>query len=78
MIKLYVDANTPQAQKWKETLKEWCVAHQIVETVPSSIPEVKDGNRHIVGTEAIDQFLREYKIAMDEWYDCRCDKWLDA
>lgn len=77
MIKLYIACDSKESNEWRTQLQEWCVAHQVIENPALSRPEIKDGNKHVVGIVAIDEFLKEYKVMMDEWYDCRCDKWMD-
>ena len=77
MIHLTLTNKNAQEEIWQSKLKEWCVAHKL--TVDSSLeePVLLEKDRTYKGIAAIDQFLYEYKSFMDDWYDCRCDKWMD-
>lgn len=77
MIDLHITSSISEELIWQNQLKEWCVAHQIIIDPSLSEPEIHEGSKKVVGVAAINQFLKEYKEFMDDWYDCRCDKWMD-
>lgn len=75
MIDLRITAKHPEELIWQKLLKEWCAAHKVTQDVSLVEPELHQGNKVIKGITSIDRFLKEYKLFMDDWYDCRCDKW---
>lgn len=77
MINLRIASYSSNELSWQNQLKEWCVAHQVSIDPALSEPEIREGGKTVVGVTAINQFLEEYKGFMDDWYDCRCDKWMD-
>lgn len=77
MIDLRVTSKYPEEQIWQKQLKEWCTAHKVSEDTTLEEPELHQGKKVVIGVSSIEVFLKEYKAFMDDWYDCRCDKWLD-
>lgn len=77
MLHLHITSKFPKEQEWQNQLKSWCVAHKVTEDASLTLPEIHENKKIVKGLDAIDQFLKEYKIFMDDWYDCRCDKWMD-
>ncbi|WP_420579788.1 hypothetical protein [Reichenbachiella sp.] len=78
MIELRISAKHSEEIIWKSQLEEWCAAHKITTDSSLEVPELQEGNKIVRGIESIDKFLKEYKVFMDDWYDCRCDKWNEA
>lgn len=78
MIDLRITSKYPtEALRWQSQLKEWCAAHTTTIDNSLSEPEIHEGKKIIKGVNAINQFLKEYRAFMDDWYDCRCDKWTE-
>ncbi|MEP2024962.1 MAG: hypothetical protein ABJH98_11160 [Reichenbachiella sp.] len=77
MINLRITTKYKEEEIWKNQLKEWCVAHQVIEDPLLDDPVILEGKNKAEGIEAIQAFLKEYKTFMDDWNDCRCDKWMD-
>lgn len=77
MIDLRITSKYPEEVVWQKQLKEWCAAHRVTEDVTLNEPEIRQGNKVAKGVSSIEDFLKEYKAFMDDWYDCRCDKWMD-
>lgn len=76
MLRFRVPEGFSQYTIWEDQLKEWCVAYKIEKNSTLKEPELQEGKeKPVVGAQSIDNFLKEYKAFMDEWYDCRCDKW---
>lgn len=77
MIDLRITSKYPEEVVWQKQLKEWCAAHRVTEDATLNEPEIRQGNKVAKGVSSIEDFLKEYKAFMDDWYDCRCDKWID-
>ncbi|SMD38063.1 hypothetical protein SAMN04488029_3614 [Reichenbachiella faecimaris] len=77
MIDLRITTKFKEEEAWKAQLKEWCVAHKITEDPSLDEPILLEAKKITKGLAAIETFLQEYKAFMDDWYDCRCDKWMD-
>lgn len=78
MIDLHITSATSDEFGWQNQLKAWCVAHRVTEDPTLTQPLLFEGGKRIEGVAAINSFLKEYRSFMDEWYDCRCDKWLGS
>lgn len=76
MVHLRITTKFSEELKWKAKLEEWCAAHKI--TIDKSLkePELHEGKKVVCGIASIEAFLKEYKTFMDDWNDCRCDKWM--
>ncbi|WP_422362221.1 hypothetical protein [Reichenbachiella sp.] len=76
MLDLRITTKYPEELIWKAKLEEWCAAHKI--TIEKSLeePELHEGKKVVRGISSIESFLKEYKAFLDDWNDCRCDKWM--
>ncbi|UXX79341.1 hypothetical protein N7E81_18470 [Reichenbachiella carrageenanivorans] len=75
MIDLRITSTLKEELVWQAQLKEWCAAHQVTVDTTLAEPEIYEGKKKAIGIAAIEAFLKEYKTFMDDWYDCRCNKW---
>ncbi|MEO9967886.1 MAG: hypothetical protein ABJF11_18990 [Reichenbachiella sp.] len=78
MISLHITSRLSAETLWIDQLKEWCVAHEVIQNESLQVPELHEGGKKMVGTREIEDFLKEYRTFMDDWYDCRCDKWQEV
>ena len=76
MLILNLPSDCQDSEKWTRQLKDWCVAHHIQHNEDIFEPEIIHGNRRAIGVLEIDLYLVEFKAIYDDWYDCRCDKWV--
>lgn len=77
MLQIKIPQGFKEYLSWENQLKEWCVAHKIEIDQGAEAPFLIEGDKIIVGAESIGRFLEEYKLFLNDWYDCRCDKWMD-
>jgi len=78
MIDLRITTKYAEELEWKSLLEEWCASHKITTDQSLKEPELHEGKTIVIGIDSIEKFLKEYKAFMDDWNDCRCDKWMDS
>lgn len=77
MLHFKVPENYQNHHQWEDKLKEWCASYKLDKLNDIAEPTLTDGKRIAVGESEIDVMLKDFKAFMDDWYDCRCDKWMD-
>jgi hypothetical protein len=75
MIELRISPNIECHLLLKERLEEMSLARRIIESPKTKIPLLKEGGEAYKGCEGINSFLIKYESFVEQWYECRCDKY---
>ena len=71
----YPNSHGEIVSRWKHYLKDIVVAHQLISDDNLVLPFLRSSNEKVEGEEAIEQYLEELRKEVDEWRECRCDKY---
>ena len=61
--------------KWKSYLSDLVVAYNLVPNNNLALPFLRSSNEKVEGGEAIEQYLEELRKEVEQWRECRCDKY---
>ncbi len=75
MIELQISPKIECHLNLKERLEKMSLARKVTESTKTKIPILKEGSETYKGCEDINSFLTKYDSFIDQWYECRCDKY---
>ncbi|MDN5200254.1 hypothetical protein QQ008_02755 [Fulvivirgaceae bacterium BMA10] len=75
MIELHISPKETLQLRFQERLEEMTVSHKVILHDTLKEPILKQGKELYTGIETINDFLKELEIFMQQWYECRCDKY---
>ena len=75
MIELHISPKIECHVRLKDRLEEMSLARKVIESEQTKIPLLKQGTESYKGCDDINSFLIGFESFVEQWYECRCDKY---